>query len=72
MRCAGWGSAASFSSPGEAPHVVTGEYFERVLERLRPLFSSIGIEMFPMTRRTIPGAHRPGGGQPDRLPGDLR
>jgi 2-iminoacetate synthase len=34
---------------GEAPQVVTSEYFERVLEKLRPHFTSIGIEMFPMT-----------------------
>ena len=34
---------------GEAPHVVTEEYFKRVLEKLRHQFSSIGIEMFPMT-----------------------
>jgi 2-iminoacetate synthase len=34
---------------GEAPQVVTEEYLKRVLERLRLLFSSIGIEMFPMT-----------------------
>ncbi len=34
---------------GEAPHLITAEYLERVLERLRPRFSSIGIEMFPMT-----------------------
>ena len=34
---------------GEAPHVVTEEYFKRVLEKLRPHFTSIGIEMFPMT-----------------------
>jgi 2-iminoacetate synthase len=34
---------------GEAPQVVTGEYFKRVLEKLRPHFTSIGIEMFPMT-----------------------
>jgi 2-iminoacetate synthase len=33
---------------GEAPRLITGEYMGRVLERLRPLFSSIGIEMFPM------------------------
>jgi 2-iminoacetate synthase len=34
---------------GEAPHIITVEYLERVLERLRPLFSSIGIEMFPLS-----------------------
>jgi 2-iminoacetate synthase len=34
---------------GEAPRVVTEEYCKRVLEKLRPLFTSIGIEMFPMT-----------------------
>ena len=34
---------------GEAPHIVTEEYFKRVLEKLCPHFSSIGIEMFPMT-----------------------
>ena len=34
---------------GEAPGLITGEYMARVLERLRPRFSSIGIEMFPMT-----------------------
>jgi len=34
---------------GEAPQIVTEEYLERVLERLRPYFPSIGIEMFPMT-----------------------
>ncbi len=36
---------------GEAPRVVTDEYLERVLERLRPCFSSIGIEMFPMAEK---------------------
>ncbi|MHB8771178.1 MAG: 2-iminoacetate synthase ThiH [Syntrophales bacterium] len=34
---------------GEAPHIVTDQYIQRVLERLRPRFTSIGIEMFPMT-----------------------
>ena len=34
---------------GEAPQVVTNEYLKGVLGRLRPHFSSIGIEMFPMT-----------------------
>jgi 2-iminoacetate synthase len=34
---------------GEAPQVVNEEYLERVLEKLRPHFSTIGIEMFPMT-----------------------
>src|SRR5512133_3225149 len=33
---------------GEAPRLITGQYLARVLKRLRPLFSSIGIEMFPM------------------------
>lgn len=33
---------------GEAPEVVTGEYLKGVLRRLRPHFSAIGIEMFPM------------------------
>ncbi|MHB8908126.1 MAG: 2-iminoacetate synthase ThiH [Syntrophales bacterium] len=33
---------------GEAPRLITGEYLGRVLERLRPLFSSIGVEMFPL------------------------
>ncbi len=36
---------------GEAPQVITEAYLERVLERLRPRFSSIGIEMFPMTEK---------------------
>ena len=57
---------------GEAPHVVTEEYFRRVLEKLRPHFTSIGIEMFPMTVERYRELDRPGGGQPDRLPGDLR
>jgi len=34
---------------GEAPYIVTKEYFQRVLEKLRPHFTSIGVEMFPMT-----------------------
>jgi 2-iminoacetate synthase len=34
---------------GEAPNVVTDEYFQHVLEKLRPHFASIGIETFPMT-----------------------
>ncbi|OIP88397.1 MAG: 2-iminoacetate synthase ThiH [Syntrophobacterales bacterium CG_4_8_14_3_um_filter_58_8] len=34
---------------GEAPQIITEEYLKRVLGRLRPHFSSIGIEMFPMT-----------------------
>jgi 2-iminoacetate synthase len=34
---------------GEAPNIVTEEYFKQVLEKLRPHFTSIGIEMFPMT-----------------------
>jgi 2-iminoacetate synthase len=34
---------------GEAPHVITADYFAGVLERLRPFFSSIGVEMFPMS-----------------------
>jgi len=33
---------------GEAPRMVTVEYLENVLERLRPLFSSISIEIYPM------------------------
>ncbi len=33
---------------GEAPHLITAQYMGSVLGRLRPLFSSIGIEMFPM------------------------
>jgi len=36
---------------GEAPHVITEEYLKRALEKLRPHFSSIGIEMFPMTEK---------------------
>lgn len=34
---------------GDAPQVVTDAYLKRVLEKLRPHFSTIGIEMFPMT-----------------------
>ncbi len=34
---------------GEAPHIVTDRYLKQVLELLRPRFTSIGIEMFPMT-----------------------
>jgi 2-iminoacetate synthase len=34
---------------GDSPQVITGDYLKRVLERLRPHFSSMGIEMFPMT-----------------------
>jgi len=34
---------------GEAPQVVTEEYFKRVLGKIRPHFTSIGIEMFPMS-----------------------
>ncbi len=34
---------------GEAPRLITAAYMGQVLRRLRPLFSSIGVEMFPMT-----------------------
>lgn len=40
---------------GEAPQIITEEYLERVLGRLRPRFSSIGIEMFPMTEERYRG-----------------
>ncbi|MDA8124219.1 MAG: 2-iminoacetate synthase ThiH [Deltaproteobacteria bacterium] len=33
---------------GEAPAVVTLDYFKRVLEKIRSRFSSLGIELFPM------------------------
>jgi 2-iminoacetate synthase len=33
---------------GETPHVVTLEYLTWVVDRLRPMFSSIGIEIYPM------------------------
>jgi 2-iminoacetate synthase len=33
---------------GEAPEIVTPAYLREVLARLRPLFASLGIEMFPM------------------------
>jgi 2-iminoacetate synthase len=33
---------------GEAPGVITTDYLEAVLARIRPDFSSIGIELFPM------------------------
>lgn len=33
---------------GEAPGIVTMEYLASVLEKLRPLFSSISIELYPM------------------------
>lgn len=34
---------------GEAPAVVTMAYLARVLERIRPLFSSLSIELYPMS-----------------------
>lgn len=34
---------------GEAPHVVTAKYLKKVTEKLRPWFSSIAIELFPMS-----------------------
>jgi len=33
---------------GEAPHIVTVAYLARVLEGIKPLFSSISIEIYPM------------------------
>lgn len=33
---------------GEAPHIVTLEYVSAVVERIRPLFSSISVEIYPM------------------------
>ncbi|MCE5283644.1 MAG: hypothetical protein LLG93_16255 [Deltaproteobacteria bacterium] len=33
---------------GEAPSLITTNYLRRVLEKIRPDFSSIGIELFPM------------------------
>jgi 2-iminoacetate synthase len=33
---------------GESPHLVTQEYLHAVLEKLRPLFASISIEIFPL------------------------
>ncbi len=34
---------------GEAPQVVTEDYLQNVVRRLRPSFSSISIEIYPMT-----------------------
>jgi 2-iminoacetate synthase len=33
---------------GESPHIVTTDYLHAVLEKLRPLFASISIEIFPL------------------------
>jgi 2-iminoacetate synthase len=33
---------------GEAPQIVTTQYLSQVVERLRPLFSSIAVEIYPM------------------------
>jgi len=33
---------------GDSPHIVTMEYLHAVLEKLRPLFASISIEIFPL------------------------
>ena len=33
---------------GESPHLVTQDYLHAVLEKLRPLFASISIEIFPL------------------------
>lgn len=33
---------------GEAPKVAPVEYIQRIVERVRPIFSSIGVEVFPM------------------------
>lgn len=33
---------------GESPHLVTMDYLRAVLEKLRPLFASIAIEIFPL------------------------
>ena len=37
---------------GDAPRIVTMEYLASVLEKLRPLFSSISIELYPMHTAT--------------------
>jgi 2-iminoacetate synthase len=37
---------------GEAPSIITTDYLKRVLERIRPDFASIGIELFPMEKET--------------------
>ncbi|MGV8073450.1 MAG: 2-iminoacetate synthase ThiH [Syntrophobacteraceae bacterium] len=34
---------------GEAPHIVTMEYLKKIIETLRPLFSSMAVEIFPMS-----------------------
>ncbi len=34
---------------GEAPHIVTMEYLHDVIRKLRPLFSSISVEIFPLS-----------------------
>ncbi len=33
---------------GDSPHIVTMDYLRAVLEKLRPLFASISIEIFPL------------------------
>jgi len=33
---------------GDSPHIVTMDYFRDVMEKLRPLFASISVEIFPM------------------------
>jgi 2-iminoacetate synthase len=40
---------------GEAPHIVTADYLRRVLEKLRPLFASISIEIFPQNTEAYAG-----------------
>jgi 2-iminoacetate synthase len=37
---------------GEAPSLITTDYLKGVLERIRPDFASIGIELFPMETET--------------------
>jgi len=34
---------------GDSPHIVTRDYLHAVLEKLRPLFASIAIEIFPLS-----------------------
>lgn len=37
---------------GEAPHIVTQSYLGEILDKLRPLFSSLSIEIFPLDTKS--------------------
>ena len=45
---------------GEAPKVAPVEYIQRIAEKIRPQFSSIGVEVFPMDTESYRGLIRSG------------